>query len=107
MKKITLIIIGMLVLSLCFGEVYKSINLQVVDKTAVTVKIKFCEKLDDGRYFFVTDLYDADSVRIAIDRDFYDTNAPFQLKKAAELDTLLKVHPNYMKPIKIEKEILQ
>ena len=102
MKKIILISLGVLIFTLCFADVYKAINVDVCGKTAMTAKIKFAEKLKDNRYFFVCDLYDADSVRIAVDRDFYDTNAPFQLKEVAELDTLLKVHPNYIKPIEVE-----
>lgn len=118
MKKITLILLGIFTLVLCSANtiidttrsedksedkkvsekcIYKEVNIKVAGKRAKIIKIKFAEKLEDGRYFFVCDLLDADSTIIAIDRDFYGENAPFEITNPAILDTLTKWHPNYRK----------
>jgi len=96
MKKLILAIL-VLAVALIYADVYKPINVQVGTQTAEIAKIKFAEKLEDGRYQFICDLMDADTTKtLAVDRDYYDTNAPFILETEAELDTLLKLHPNYV-----------
>ena len=107
MKKIILIILALLVMSVCFAEICKTINIERKGKVAKTARIENAWKLDNGNYAFEVTLLDADSTVITTHCYYEDLNAPFQLKQSAELDTLLKVHPNYVKPIKIEKEILQ
>jgi len=96
MKKLILIIFVFAVASIS-ANVYKPISIQIGNETAEIVKIKYAEKMNNDRYQFVCDLMTADSTKtLAVDRDYYDTNAPFILETTAELDILLKLHPNYI-----------
>jgi len=101
MKKMIVVLVILLMVALCFTQVYKDIDVEYGGKQAKIARIEYARELSEGSYCFVVTLLDADSTVITTNNYYDDTNAPFQLETEAELDTLLKLHPNY---IPVEEE---